>query len=283
MPGEEGHKAITEKPEGNKQAGRGCSMTVYQCEDSAEGIFTAIYNIYEEKRDHRDTMISLTEELFLFAEYVKVTPDREKALKVMRTLKRKFGEKDYEWLCLALASEDESKAQAVYQTVAGALRRGAGEGHLFDDMACDNVNLASKLGRKAWNECHHLMGFVRFQELEGGILYSRIEPKSNALTFLMPHFEDRFPNENFMIYDVNRDLLGLHAAGKPWCLMQETGDPGAAESFRLSEGEQIYQELFRFFCRKITIEERKNDELQRNMLPLRFRKYMVEFEKAHCI
>lgn len=252
-------------------------MVVYRCEDSLEGIFTAIYNACEDKRDHKDTIISLTDELFLFAEYVEVTADREKALKVMGTLERRFGKENYKWLCLALASDNDSRAQAVYRTVAGALQRGAGEGQLFDDLACDDVNLAYKLGRRAWNECHHLMGFVRFQELEGSILFSRIGPKSNALLFLMPHFEDRFPMENFMIYDENRDLLGLHPAGKPWYLIQGAGDPVNAGKFRLSENEGGYQELFRFFCRKITIEERGNAKLQRNMLPLRFRKYMTEF------
>ena len=41
-----------------------------------------------------------------------------------------------------------------------------------------------------------------------------------------------------------------------------------------------YQELFRLFYHTIAIQERKNDKLQKGMLPLRFREYMVEFWKA---
>ena len=70
-------------------------MKVYRCEDSLEGIFTAIYNIYEDKCDHSDTGISLTGELFLFAEYIDVTTDITKAMKVVNTLKRRLGEEDY--------------------------------------------------------------------------------------------------------------------------------------------------------------------------------------------
>lgn len=252
-------------------------MTVYQCEDSLEGIFTAIYTAYEEKRNHSDTIISLTDELFLFAEYVKVQPDKEKALKVMRTLKRQFGEKDYLWLCYALASEEDDKAQAVYHTVVDGLQRKAWCGHLFDNLANAEVNRAFALGRGASGECHHLMGFVRFQELEGGILYARISPKNNILTFLMPHFADRFPMENFMIYDEARELLGLHPAGREWFLMQNRESPNLVEQVGLSAKEREYQELFCYFCNKIAIEERKNLKLQKNMLPLRFREYMVEF------
>ena len=255
-------------------------MVIYRCEDSLEGIFTAIYNTYEDGRNRLDsgeTRLSTGEEPYLFAEDIPVIPDREKAEKVLQTLKRKFGEKDCQWLCLALSSADEEKAQAAYRTVSEALRRGAGPGHLFDAMADAEIHKAFVLGRQAWNEYHHLMGFVRFQELDGNILYSQIGPKNNILPFLMPHFADRLPTENFMIYDEKRDLLGLHQAGDMWYLMQGMGDPQQRQNFRESAGEKTYQELFRFFCHKITIEARKNPELQRNLLPMRFREYMTEF------
>ena len=90
-------------------------MIVYRCEDSLEGIFTAIYNIYEDRCRPEDTRISLTEELLLFARYVPVTVDKQKALKVIHTLKRRFGEEDYRKICFALASPDEEKAQAIYR------------------------------------------------------------------------------------------------------------------------------------------------------------------------
>ena len=43
---------------------------VYQCEDTLEGIFTAIYNIYRDKRNLPDTRITVQEEFVLFAEYI---------------------------------------------------------------------------------------------------------------------------------------------------------------------------------------------------------------------
>ncbi len=252
-------------------------MTVYQCEDTIESIFTAIYRAYEERRNHKDTVISLSDELYLFAEYVKVEPEPEKYVKVIRTIKRQFGEENYLWLCYALTASEGDKAQAVYQTVVDGLQRKVREGHLFDNLANDAVNRAHGLARGASREYLHLTGFVRFQELEQGILYSKIGPKHDLLTFLMPHFADRFPMENFMIYDENRRLLGLHPAGREWSVLQECENPEQAEQFALSEAEYAYQELFRYFCKKIAIEDRRNLDLQRNMLPLRFREYMVEF------
>ena len=194
----------------------------------------------------------------------------------MRTLRNTFGEGNYYDLCMALSSYDPAKAQAVYRTVVLGLRHKAAPGHLFDNLADDDVNKAFKLAKNASREYHHLLGFLRFQELENGILYSRVGPKNNILTFLMPHFADRLPIENFMVYDAVRNFFAIHPAGKQWYLV--TGaEVNLPSDLALSEQELEYRALFQHFCRSITIKERTNWELQRNMLPLRFREYMIEF------
>ena len=167
-------------------------MKIYHCEDSLEGIFTAIYNTYEDHCIIRDTMVTTIEENLLFSESVEVIPDPEKTIKVIRTLKRRFGEADYETLCLALASPKPEKAQAVYRTIAKGLAEKCTAGHLMDAIADTYVNQTFSLARAAGNEYHHLKGFARFEELENTILYSKIAPKNNILTFLMVHFADRF-------------------------------------------------------------------------------------------
>lgn len=252
-------------------------MVVYRCEDSLESIFTAIYQAYEEKRNHAETLLSLNDDPILFAENVQVVVCVEKVLKVMNTLKRRFGEKDYLDICMALATEDGQKAQAVYQTVVDGLTRKCGQGQLFDNLANDFVHRAFSLARGAGREYAHLRGFVRFEELENGVLYSEIGPKNNVVTFLMPHFADRLSIENFVIYDERRNFFGIHPAGRQWYLLrgEEAERP---PKLLLSEEERTYQELFRRFCRTIAIKERKNLNLQRNMLPLRFQEYMVEFQ-----
>lgn len=241
-----------------------------------ESIFTAIYLAYEERRDHADTCICLTDDPVLFAEDVYVTPDQEKVNKVMRSLCRIFGEEDYLSLCMALASEDGEKAQAVYRTVVDGLSAGRGAGQLFDNLANDGVHRAFALARTVNREIGHLREFVRFQELENGVLCAKIDPKNNVAAFLMPHFADRLPRENFMIYDERRGIFAIHPAGRQWVLFYG-GEQGADLSVEISAEEGKYQELFKYFCHKIAIEERKNLKLQQNLLPLRFRKNMTEF------
>ncbi len=250
-------------------------MTVYRCEDSLESIFTAIYLSYEEDRNAEDTYLALDEEPMLFAEDVHVQADSARAVKVIRTLERRFGEEDYLKICTALASTDAEKAQAVYRTVVKGLDERCARGHLFDDLTDQYVMQTFSLARKAGRESGYLREFLRFQELENGILYAEIGPKANVLTFLMPHFADRLPIEDFVIHDSTRNIFGIHPKRRQWYLL--TGDEGEKPKLRFSEEEMEYQELFRHFCRTISIKARENLKLQRNMLPLRFREYMIEF------
>ena len=250
------------------------------CEDSYEGIFTGIYEAYALRIPHERIGLQIGQDgtPMLFTTYREIAPDRIKAEKVTRTLRQRFGEEDYRILCMALASASPDKAQAAYKTVVWGLsphRKGSVLGHLSDD----NVRRVMELNRGVGNELCHLRGFLRFEELENGILSAVIKPRDNILPMLAPHFADRLPQENFIIYDEGRALYAIHPVGKDWFLMSGCEDltENGEESLGLSDGEKYYRELFRHFCHTISIKERENLKLQRNMLPLRFRPYMTEF------
>lgn len=246
------------------------------CEDSNIGIFTGIYEAYERKLDHDTTVLQIGEEdnLRLFAEYITITPSQEKAEKVIRTIRRRFGEETMRIVFEALASTDMQKGQAVYQMIVFGLR-GNFKGQLIDCLSYEPVVKVVALSTTVWHEYHHFYGFLRFQELENGILFSRIHPKAQLLSFLGDHFANRFPLENFMIYDENHDSCLIHQAKKDWFTI--SGDLlRQAELPEFSKEELQIQELFKYFCKKIAIKERENLSLQQQMLPLRFRADMVE-------
>lgn len=249
------------------------------CEDSMEGIFTGIYEAYALREEHERIHIQVGEEenLRLFAVYIEIKPDGEKAAKVAGTINRRLGGEAYLDICRALASEDGQKGEAVYKTVVCGLRMRDGR-QIMGNLADKHVHKVFELSRCTRNEIHRWKEFIRFQELENGILFSRIGPKCNVLTFLAPHFADRLPLVDFVIYDEKRGIFAVHPKSKEWYLVTDK-DFEEEKIGPCSEQELGYQELFTFFCHKIAIEERKNLKLQRNMLPLRFQEYMVEFRE----
>ncbi len=252
-------------------------MVLYRCEDSLEGILTGVYMAYLEKNAPDRAELTVGGEYDLFKEQRDVVPDPVLAGKVERTILARFGEDDYLRICLAAASCCEEKADVIFHTIAAGLRSNCGRNRLFDALADPKVRRAYELSGNVGNEECHLRGFVRFEELEAGILFARIGPKNDVLPFLMPHFADRFPMEHFAIYDERRELFGLHPAGKQWYLLRGERAEDYLAGVKRTEEELRYAEYFRFFCEKIAIADRRNPSLQRNLMPLRFRPYMTEF------
>lgn len=146
--------------------------------------------------------------------------------------------------------------------------------HLQNPYICK----VSKLHRNVWNESHHYLGFVQFQELEGNILYGEIEPKNDVLDLLAQHFSDRLPSENWLLYDCGRKYGIVHAKEKPWHIVGGLDLPEDFAQHHYSGNEKAYQRLWKQFFESIAVEERINLDLQRSNMPLRFRKHMEVFK-----
>ena len=247
------------------------------CEDSDTGILTGVYEAYERKLEHERTRIQIGEEenLCLFSEYIKIEPSHAKAEKVIRTIERRFGRETLQIMLEALGATDSQKGNAVYHMIVHGLR-GNYKGKLIDCFSEESVVKVVALSTTVWHEYHHFYGFVRFRELENGVLYAVIHPKSRLLSFLGDHFANRFPREDFIIYDEVHNMCLMHCAGKEWFLLDADLMPLHSLP-QISHKEKQIQELFRHFCQKIAITERGNDPLQKQLLPLRFRPDMVEF------
>lgn len=260
-------------------------MYIFLCKDNIDGIFTGIYDAWASRYGHAN--ISLTthtpDNYSLFDEYITVATDYEKSKKVARTLHSRMGDETYQEICQAASALEQpsgrkhmDKADAIYKTVVLALSL-PNPGKVLHYLGEPYVNRTFQLSRSTGNEAHHLLGFLRFQELENGVLFAQIHPKNNVLPFLGEHFSDRLPQENFMIYDATRNQAALHPSGKGF-FITDTKELNQKALEHLSLQEQEYRRLWCGFFDSIAIEARKNPALQNQNLPKRFQKDMVEFK-----
>ena len=60
-----------------------------------------------------------------------------------------------------------------------------------------------ELSRKVNKEADKIRGFIRFSD-NGNYLLAQFEPKCDMIPIVMWHFVDRYPGENFVIYDERR-------------------------------------------------------------------------------
>lgn len=252
---------------------------IFVCDNSIDGIFTAIYKAWSSGFGHANVKIeeqcekSSYSDIELFSEYLLVATDYELARKVSRSIIVKISEEAYQMVCRVALSNYEGKADLIYRFLILGYLAGP---DVINQLSNEVINNMFKINKYVGNEVHHLLGFVRFSEQEDGLLASVIHPRNNVISLIAPHFADRLPIERFIIYDESRSTAALHVPGKPWILSELDKFPDNGLD-GISYEEDEYRDLWKIFFKHITIKERINPKLQRNNLPLRFRGDMTEF------
>lgn len=261
-------------------------MTIYMCEPVLEGILCGVYDGWSDPAGHEGVRLALKgeyEELELFADYRDVQLDQKKAGKVISSVCRKLSQAVYSQVYTASLSQEKERADKIYRFLVQAFRYGPAVLEMLQLPACYDI---FRMCRNVYNENHLLTEFLRFSQTPGGLLVSRIGPKNDVMTLLAPHFADRLPGENWVIYDENHRKAAVHPAGRSWFLVNQPLEPDQKEDegewmYWLKErtdGEE-YEDMWRMFCDTIAIRERHNPLCQITHLPLRFRPYMTEFQK----
>ena len=172
-------------------------------------------------------------------------------------------------------------------------------------LAVEPVLSVNRIARRVAHEAHKFKGFVRFREVaweapypasghplpegEGttyslssgeraGVrgktfLYARIEPDADILAFIAPHFTERVGDRPWMIHDLARSQAAVYDLTR-WRLVREI-DLAAEPAY--TPGEEECVRLWRGYFEHLAIPERRNPRLQRQHVPVRYRKNLVEF------
>ncbi len=252
--------------------------TVYVCNDDITGIFSAIYDAWKTQLGQDELGIALkgciNQELF--CEYVEVCENEKKAIAVENLIKKHLGYEAYWDIYHAVLSHDSEKGDAILGTMLEA-KRIKDSRKIMQHLSHPKVRKVFELSRKVVNEAHYFKEIVRFKELDNGVLFSQIEPTNQILTCLGDHFSNRFPLENWMIYDGTHKMFLVHREGQPWILVinEELNEEAVK---KISRKESAYANLWKGFFENIAIVERESYRRQRQHLPLHYRKHVTEFQ-----
>lgn len=249
---------------------------IYICTDNFTGLCSALHDAWAENRDG-DAGIELrgrTQQRF-FCRYKTVVETEQKSQRFQRMLKRHLGSAAYRDICHALLSDEDEKGTEVFRTVQAA-RTLADSRKIMDHLGNPHVASVFAMSRSVLNEAHLYKEFIRFRELENGLLFSEITPKSQILVCIGDHFTDRLPLEKWIIWDKTHEVFLLHRPGENWTLVHGEKLNSAAAGI-LSDNERNYAGLWKEYFESAAIPERKNLKCQRSHLPNRFRDDMTEF------
>ena len=221
-------------------------MDVYLCDNSIEGIFSAIYKAWEAGTSHTDVRCAdVVSNYSLFENYINIRTDLTLSDKVANTIKLKLSNDIYEMIFTVAQSIADNKASVIYHCLQRMFKYGTSVLHNINDEYIFQFN---KIYKKAANEAHFYIEILRFNENANGFLTARIEPDNNII----------YMNNNtaFFYNDYNNELL------------KQLDD--------FSDNENDIQNLWIRFYNTIAIKERVNYKCQINMLPLKYRKYLPE-------
>ena len=236
---------------------------------SLYGFFSVVFACYYEKISPLDIQL---DSAITLGETLTIETNYDHAKRVSSAIQNKISEEAAEYVYLAFLSFEPDRFMALLAYIKLGFKHGQMvDSHLQE--AC--VLRVHKLSGHVKREAHLLRGFCRFAETKQGVFYCEITPTNDVLPILVSHFTQRFISQAWIIHDKTRCQAAIYD-GKE-CIITAAPHDAAVE---FAQGEEETQDLWVAFFKALTIDARKNYKLQRQMMPLHFRKNMTEFRKV---
>lgn len=248
----------------------------YLYDGSFDGLLTCIYhNYYLETAD--GVYLSDSYQPSILSTSRTVVTDPCLASRVYKAIEDKLSEESLHNIYHAFLSQCPDKENIILDYVRFGFRIGS---RIDSYHTHPKVQPLHKMARKVTLEVHRFLGLLRFAD-NGRFLHARVAPDHNILTMLADHFAERLKNERWVIEDEKRNLAAIYdgpsrpkrSRQRHWYIIFIERPLEYSE-----EVEDPYQELWKLYFSRITIDSRRNPKLQTQFVPKRYRKNLLEFE-----
>ena len=239
----------------------------YLYDGSFPGLLSCVYESYYQKE--LPAMIFSYEEaqetLFPVKEIVT---DHGAAEKVEQSIVKSISKEALRLVRVCYLSQMENREVSILHF----LRMGYQIGPRVTNMlAHDVVRAITKAAQNVQSESHFYREFLRFSEYNGGLV-AIIEPKNFVLPLIAAHYCDRFPSEQFLIYDKTHKWALIYQDGRQELIPLEHLELPEAD-----EKERQYRALWKQFYNTIAVEGRINPKRRMGNMPKRYWAQLTEF------
>jgi probable DNA metabolism protein len=236
---------------------------------SFNGLLTSIYECRIKNLIPENIIPASAPKDDLFADYMQITPDFKKIKIITEEIINKISLDAYGDIFRCYLSDYHDAGKLIYDFICLGMDHGKKVHNFITDEKVYRFNEAVD---KVSKESCRMQGLVRFKKTEDNFYYSEIEPDHNVIYMITPHFRKRFGSENFIIHDVKRKIAAINQKGN--CRIQQIEIDRVPD---ISGDEKIFSSMWKDYFKSIAISERKNPKLQRQFVPVRYRKYLPEF------
>ncbi|MDD2384535.1 MAG: TIGR03915 family putative DNA repair protein [Sulfurospirillaceae bacterium] len=235
---------------------------------SFEGFLSLVYEVYYEKL-HVNAIVKKMPETLLFERFHEVFTDEAKARKVLEGIAKHFSKEQQRTICNIFLCDTKAHEMTLLEYI----RIGFKNPKELRNITNPSLFYIQNLEKELLSLVHKMYGFTRFEELEDGTLYAKIETKFNIVPFLGDHFCKRLGNIPFIIHDIKRSLAFVKNDD-----LREIRSIASFDTPTYSEEESHFKALWKSFFKAAAIQSRYNPKLQQSWVPLLYRTYMSEFE-----
>jgi probable DNA metabolism protein len=245
---------------------------VFMTDGTFEGLLTAIFDAYTAERPPEAVESSGSNQLGLLERRVTVPTDPVKSERVWKGLKTHLGQNQRRKLFDAYLSGDPGVETMIYRFVRDAIpgrnaRRS--EAHLASHIQIE------KLCMRVRREAHRMKGFVRFRQTGDDRYLALFAPRYDVLPLIRRHFESRFADQTWIIYDTTRNYGLCYDRYKTRELRLDVRELKAPGNDDVGD-EQLCQTLWQRYYAAVNISSRNNPKLHLRQLPHRYWRYLPE-------
>ena len=259
-------------------------MIIYIFDNTLDGLLSAVFDSFF-LHQQPDYLLAEGEQLPLFANepHVVVT-DGEKATRVWKGLEKHLSAAGLRVITISWLSEDHALNQPLFNYICKVFRQPVGAPSIESNASDDDVLAVRNTCRRVLHEQLRMKQFIRFQKAKDGTYLAVVSPDHNVLPLIIDHFQDRFNDQPWLIYDAHRhygyyydgDAAPIHITFEDESAVPFNLSNGKLDADVLSENDQIFQDLWRTYFKAICIKERLNPKKQLSDMPRRYWKYMTE-------
>ena len=268
-------------------------MTVYVFDGTMDGLLTAVFDAFYLK-EQPEQLLAEGDALPLFCDHTyKVTTNEEKARRVWTGLEKNLSKDGLHMITISWLSEERSLNQPLFNFICKVFRLKVK--NLERNASDPDVLAVRNTCRRVLHEQLRMKQFIRFQKAKDGTYLAVVSPDHNVLPIITDHFQDRFNDQPWLIYDAKRHYGYYYSLtpnpspkgeGSNYKVIRVTFEDEASVPFDLSNGkmdaevlsenDKIFQDLWRTYFKAICIKERMNPKKQLSDMPRRYWKYMTE-------
>ena len=252
-------------------------MLYYIYDGTFDGFLTAVGEAMEGAEFPEQIITENQLEMNLFTETRYIDTDFEKAKKLMGLVLQKLSREGLKSVLYCYLSGEPGSEIILCKYLQKVMVANENIENDLTDIVVLNV---MKIREKVAKEVHLFKGIVRFRRIGPDLYYAPIEPDHQIAPLLAEHFRKRFADQQWFIHDRRRNSGVYYDKNQVRFLKEVELKPELEDLVSylscLSEEELAWENLWKEYFKNIEIKERSNSRPQKQFLPSRYWKYLIE-------